>query len=97
MTQHSAAARPTWRTHTPVEVLDGNLVVNYDDAAYVLGLLVQRGVRAGQPEPRRVATLVTTGQLPVVDERAPTGYRRIATSALRAYLSGDRRPVRRVS
>jgi hypothetical protein len=76
-------------------VLDGNLVVDYEDAAYVLGLVYTRGARAGRPEPRHIATLVTSGQLPVVDERAPSSYRRIATSALRAYLTGDRRTIRR--
>lgn len=95
MTPRPVNARPTFRTHTPVEVLEGNLVLPYDDSAYVLGLLITRGAREGLPDTRRIAALVTSGQLAVVDDRAPERHRRIATSALRAYLAGDRRTIRR--
>lgn len=34
----TAPARPDWHTHTPAEVLDGNIALTLQQVAYVLGL-----------------------------------------------------------
>ena len=86
-------ARPDWRTHTPAEVLDGNLVLTLTQVAYILGLSVAKGARKGEPNLRAAAELVHTGRLRAVDPHQPVGKCTVSAASVRRYLAAADTPT----
>lgn len=80
-------SRLDWRTSTPTELLDGNVVLTLTEVAYVLGLAVYKGAHKGDPDKRRVLALVDAGLLRPVDPSQVVGRMTISCATVRAYLN----------
>lgn len=89
----TAPARPDWHTHTPAEVLDGNIALTLQQVAYVLGLAYERGAHRGEPKLRAAYDLVLAGRLHPIDPGQPVGRLRVSATEVRRYLDGNTTPA----
>ena len=71
---------------TAAELLDSKVALTTDDVAFILGLMYQRGSRAGQPNRRRVSELVKAGRIAPIDPQVPAQQWRFATSTIKRYV-----------
>lgn len=65
-----------------------NLPLTLAQAADVLGLLVSKGARRGQPSREQVLNLIARGALRVVDAEMPSHRWTISPAELRRYMGG---------
>lgn len=75
-----------WREMSPAEVLAAHVVLSVEQVAYVLGLLVSKGPRAGEPDAKRVLDLVNRLKLRPVDGEQPSSRWTFSTTLVRAYI-----------
>lgn len=71
---------------SPAEVLASHVVLSAEQVAYVLGLSVVKGWRAGEPDPRQVLALVERNKLRPVDPEQPRSRWMFSRKLVEAYL-----------
>lgn len=84
-----------WKDYSPSEVLASHELFTMEQVAFVLGLLMSRGEKAGSPDRRRARILVREGKLRLVDPDQPVMYWTVSAAELRRYRDG--KPIPRMA
>lgn len=76
---------------TAAELMAENVVLRMEQVAVVLGFVITRGDRRGQPSRAQAIAKVREGKLALVDPEAPPTQYSVSVSEVQRYIDGRSR------